>query len=159
MLTWQCVLRHHHPTDQSYHRRSNRSNMGNRRPDDLDRLRSLQVHTPTSLNICVTKFGSAVICCCLPTMRPVIKFVWKRCGLKNLDSSGTADGSKPTSSTAGMWSSKSRQNSRHRQDTVLGNGNADEMELTKCAYYELHSDVPPHTSSQNSITEQVHQQV
>lgn len=153
------MLCHHHPTDQSYHRRSTGPNMGNRRPDDLDRHRSLQVHTPTSPLHPITNLCSAVICCCLPTLRPLIKFVWKRCGLKNLSSSGTVDGSKPASSTTGIWSSKARQNSRLRQDTVLGNGNADEMELTKCVYYELHSDVAAHTSSQTSIAEHVHQQV
>jgi hypothetical protein len=153
------VLRHHHPTDQSYHRRSTGPNMGNRRPDDLDRHGSLQVHIPTSLHLPITNFSSAVICCCLPTLRPLIKFVWKRCGLRNLSSSGTTDDSTPTSSTTVMWNSKSRQNSRHRQDIVLGNGNADEMELTKCAYYELQSDNAAHTSSQTSITENVHQQV
>ncbi|KAJ4322399.1 hypothetical protein N0V84_004870 [Fusarium piperis] len=82
---------------------------------------------------------SAVICCCLPTMRPLIKFVWKKCGLKSLSSSGGTDNSKPVSGTGGMWGKKSRQNSRHLQDTILGNGNADEMELTKHAYYELRS--------------------
>jgi hypothetical protein len=153
------VLRHHHPTDQSYHRRSHRPNMGNRRPDDLDRHGSLQVHTPISPHHPSTNLYSAVICCCLPTLRPLIKFVWKRCGLTNLSSRGTTDGSKPASSTTAMWNSKSRQTSRHRQDTVLGNDNADEMELTKCAYYELQSDVAAHTSSQTSITEHVHQQV
>ncbi|KAI1069173.1 hypothetical protein LB507_008707 [Fusarium sp. FIESC RH6] len=102
---------------------------------------------------------SAVICCCLPTMRPLIKFVWKKCGLKNLSSSGNTDGSVPASTTEGIWSRKSRQTSRHQQDTILGNGNGDELELTKCAYYELGSDHRAHTSSQTSITEHAHQQV
>jgi len=107
----------------------------------------------------VTNPSSAVICCCLPTLRPLIKFVWKRCGLKNLSSSGNTDGSKQASATEGIWSRRSRQNSRQRQDTILSNGNADELELTKCAYYELQSDNRAHTSSQTSIAEHVHQQV
>jgi hypothetical protein len=107
----------------------------------------------------VINLSSAVICCCLPTMRPVIKFVWKRCGLKNLSSSGNTDDSKQASTTDRIWSRRSRQNSRHQQDTILSNGNADELELTKCAYYELHSDNHAHTSWQTSITEHVHQQV
>lgn len=110
-------------------------------------------------NVEVTDLSSAVICCCLPTMRPLIKFVWKKCGLKNLSSSGNTDGSVPASTTEGIWSRKSRQTSRHQQDTILGNGNGDELELTKCAYYELGSDHRAHTSSQTSITEHAHQQV
>ncbi|RYC78901.1 hypothetical protein BFJ63_vAg18222 [Fusarium oxysporum f. sp. narcissi] len=102
---------------------------------------------------------SAVICCCLPTMRPLIKFVWKKCGLKNLSSSGNTDNSKRASSTGRMWGNKSRQNSRNLPDTVLGNGSADEVELTKCAYYELRSDNVAHISSQTSIAEHPHQQV
>jgi hypothetical protein len=54
-----------------------------------------------------------------------------------------------------MWGNKSRQNSRHLTDGVLAS-NTDEVELTKHAYYELHSD-NAHGRSQDSIT--VHQQV
>ncbi|SCO92004.1 related to integral membrane protein [Fusarium oxysporum] len=98
---------------------------------------------------------SAVICCCLPTMRPLIKLFWKKLGLKQLSSTGNTDPSKPVSNGTGMWGNKSRQNSRHLTDGVLAS-NADEMELTKHAYYELHSD-NAHCRSQDSIT--VHQQV
>ncbi|TVY74127.1 hypothetical protein Focb16_v004691 [Fusarium oxysporum f. sp. cubense] len=98
---------------------------------------------------------SAVICCCLPTMRPLIKLFWKKLGLKQLSSTGNTDPSKPVSNVTGMWGNKSRQNSRHLTDDVLAS-NADEMELTKHAYYELHSD-NAHGRSQDSIT--VHQQV
>lgn len=92
-------------------------------------------------------------------MRPVIKFVWKKCGLTNLSSSGNTDSSKLASSTKGMWGNKSHQNSRHLPDTVLGNGSADEMELANHAYYELRSDNVAHLSSQISIAEYPHQQV
>ena len=92
-------------------------------------------------------------------MRPLIKFVWKKCGLKNLSSSGNTDGSVLAPTTEGIWSRKSRQTSRHQQDTILRTGNADELELTKCAYYELRSENRANTSSQTSITEHVHQQV
>ncbi|KAM5371549.1 hypothetical protein ACJA88_009536 [Fusarium oxysporum] len=93
---------------------------------------------------------SAVICCCLPTMRPLIKLSWKKLGLKQLSSTGNTDPSKPVSNGTGMWGNKSRQNSRHLTDGVLAS-NADEMELTKHAYYELHSD-NAHGRSQDSIT-------
>jgi hypothetical protein len=82
---------------------------------------------------------SAVICCCLPTLRPLIRFVWNKLGLKQLSSTGNSDPSKPTSNGAGTWRNKSRQTSRHLTDRVLPS-NADEVELTKHAYYELHSD-------------------
>jgi hypothetical protein len=102
---------------------------------------------------------SAVICCCLPTLRPLIKFVWKKFGFTNLSSIRNTDASRSASNTTGMWGGRSRQNSRHLPDNVLNSGNADEVELTKSHYYELRSDNAAHASSQTSINEQLHQQV
>ncbi|KAG8362200.1 hypothetical protein FVEN_g37 [Fusarium venenatum] len=95
---------------------------------------------------------SAVICCCLPTLRPLIKVAFKKLGLGQLSSSAVTDNERQASGTGGMWSTKPRKTKLHSEDGILGTSDADDMELKKSKYYELGS-INGHASSQTSIRE------